>query len=176
MLCAPGRGAMKIAATALLFLCAAGLACGWKDEEMPEPAAARLPAPAPPPAAVRLGPDLLGVEVVSMLRLLAAPSSMNKKSVSVVGYLEPPPSNCIHCGTLLCLHKEDADNRLWQNCLGLDLPDLTKVSPLTHRYVRVQGVVVVERPQHSTYVAIRDIRFIAPVPNREQWMAGVEVQ
>jgi len=167
---------MKIASAVLLFLSTAGLACGRKEEPMPEPASARSPAPAPPPAAVRLGPDLVGVEVVSMLQLLAAPSPMNKRSISVTGYLEPPPSNCIHCGTLLCLHKEDADNRLWQNCLGLDLPDLTKVSPLTHRYVRLQGVVVVERPQRSTYVSIRDIRFIAPVPNREQWMAGAEVQ
>ena len=141
---------------------------------MPGPPAERTPAPLP--AAVSLGQEASDAEAMSMVQLLASPPSINRKVVSVTGYLDPPPANCDHCGTQLCLHKEDAENRLLQNCIGLDLPDLTKVSPLTHRYVRLQGVVVVERNERFTHVTIQDIRSVAPVPNREQWIAGRGVQ
>ena len=165
---------MKSARTALLLLCAVGAACGQHVDEMPGPPVTR--SPAPPPAMVRLGPDLSGVESVSMVQLLAAPLLMNGKAVSVVGYLEPPLANCDDCGTQLCLHKEDADSRLSRNCVGVGLADLAKVSPLTHRYVRLQGVVAAERHQQFTYVSIGDVRLVAPILDREQWKAGIKAQ
>ncbi len=174
VLCAPLGGDVRIEAATLLILAAAGQACSGREESMPPPPATHVPAP--PPAAVRLGQEISDAQVVPMTQLLSAPEQFNKQAVSVVGFLDPPPFNCSDCGTVLCFHKEDADNRLFENCLGVILPDLSKVSRLTHRYVRVQGMVSVARYRKYISVSISDVRQIEAVPNREQWAAGLGAQ
>lgn len=102
-----------------------------------------------------------------MVRLLAAPLSMDQKAVSVTGYLSMPTSICIDCGNrnVLCFHKEDADNGLESNCVGVDVSNSAR--HLNHRYVEVQGVVGVIR-QPRTFVFIQNVVGVAPVANEEQ--------
>jgi hypothetical protein len=158
-------------AVLMLSLCVAAGGCGFGNDEMPEPAGGGRPTPTLPPLPPAVGPspDYSQFERVPMIRLLATPTSMDKKAVSVVGYLSLP-SNCIDCGTWLCFHKEDAENRLGPNCVGVDLPDSAR--RLDHRYVEVRGIVAVRR-FHSTFVYIQDIAGVAPVANEQQWEADL---
>ncbi len=158
---------MRYATGAVLLLYAAAWGCGGGKEEMPEPATALRPTPAPLPPAVGPSPDYSRFTPVSMVRLLAAPESANKKAVSVVGYLSLSSPNCDDCGSLLCFHKEDVENRLGPNCVGVDAP--ASAARLNRRYVEVQGLVVV---RHS-FASIEDVVRVSPVPNQAQWEAGL---
>jgi hypothetical protein len=113
-----------------------------------------------------------------MLQLLVAPALMNKKPVQLVGYLDWESSSCVDCGSgaQLCLHKEDAERRLADNCVRVDLPHPEKLSALAYQYVLLQGKISVERYGKSIHVSIVDVRFVTPIPTKEQWEAGARVQ
>ena len=158
---------MRCIAAGVLSVCLALWGCAGGTEEMPEPAGGSRPTPTLPPLPPAVGPspDYSKFELVPLIRLLVMPTSMDRKAVSVQGYLSLPPSGCIDCGSMLCFHKEDAENLLGTNCLGLEVPD--SAGQLNHRYVEIQGVVGIAR-YNNTHVFIRNIKGIAPIANQEQ--------
>lgn len=151
---------MTQAAVCLLVGSLCGAACARGNEPMPGPPAQATPTPLPP--AVSFGSDHPKTEYVSLVRVLANPTSLNKKAITLDGFLD---------GHTLCLHKEDADNRLSTNCVSIAFPDSPQVQALDRRYVTVSGIVVFGgRAGLSPLVDvfIDDVRSIEPIEDRER--------
>ena len=155
---------MKGSSAALLIACAFGVACGPAADRAPTPAQSSRVAPVP--AGVTFGAvDNPRAERVSMVRVLADPASLDKKSVAVVGYLDLAFES-----NHFCLHKEDADELLLSNCVSISVPNSPEVQALNRRYVGVWGTVVVGRSGHMGLfdLSIQDVRQIEPMLNKEE--------
>ena len=76
------------------------------------------------------------MESISLVRVLATPQAVDGKAVSVGGYLHLEFE-----ASLLCLHKEDVDHLLLENCIWIDVPKSSEVEALSDHYVTAQGKV-----------------------------------
>jgi hypothetical protein len=85
---------------------------------------------------VRVAPRPPNSERVSLVRILANPDDMNGRAVDVGGYMHVEFE-----GTQLCLHREDYEQMVLTNCVGLSVPEGPDVLELNDRYVVVEGVV-----------------------------------
>ena len=86
------------------------------------------------PKAVNLGTADPEEERMSLVRILATPQAVDGRSVLVVGYLHLEFE-----GRLLCLHKEDVEHRLFENCIWTDIPKTPEVEALSDHYVGISG-------------------------------------
>ena len=107
------------------------------------------------PPDVRLAAADPDEERMSLVRVLATPQAIDGRSVFVVGYLHLEFE-----GRILCLHKDDVEHRLFENCIWVDVPKTPEVEALSDHYVGVGGKVNARARGHmGMYQAtIQDVR------------------
>ena len=159
---------MRHAIATLLIASLCGAACVLESEPMPEPASRPTPVPLPP--GLLLGANHPRTEYVSLVRVLADPTSVKGKAITVNGYFEPGQ---------LCLHKEDADKRLRTNCVSIEVPDSPQARLLAGRYVVVSGVVGFGGRTGLSPIfdlLIQDVRRMDPIADSDAMADVVAIQ
>ena len=122
------------------------------------------PTPTPLPAGVSLGAPHAKTQSVSLVRVLADPSSVDRKAITVGGYLDFDGDD----NYSLCLHQDDADHGVRTNCVALVVANTRAMRDLALHYVTVAGVVRLRQSVGFSFTdfAIEDVRRVDPSARR----------
>ena len=139
--------------------------CGAPQQEAPAPPPPKVAPVTPEPKALHLNPRDRKTEVISLVRILAGPRALQGQPVSVIGYLHLEFE-----GDSLCLHQEDFERSIRNNCLWINVPPSPEARALSDRYVSVEGYVdAVDKGHEGMYQAsIGNIMSIYPAFSRQE--------
>jgi hypothetical protein len=117
------------------------------------------------PAELLVSPPPATPETVSLLRLIADPTTFDGKAVRVVGF-----THLEFEGDALYLHREDFEYALVTNSLALEVPTDPAFKALSDRYVIVEGIFKAPSPGyiHNRSGSIRMLSRFDPMPTHAE--------